>query len=319
MDVISLYYFSELSKELNMTQTANRLFISQQTLSNHVQRLEEYYGVQLLYRKPSLSLTCAGEHVLAFANEFNKGEMNLKDILNDIEHQERGVLRFGASTLRMNLCLPNVLPDFSARYPNVEIRITDTISSKLEPMVVEGDLDFALVLSGGANPLLVERHLMDDQIYLCVANSLLERYYDAKYIKELKEKSLHGASVKDFEKLPFCMLSNRIGRRIQSCFEEAGFRPRVYMDSTYTEISTNICFHRLACCFGTQMSIAGRSGQIPDDINIFPLYWQGAPMIQRLSLIRRKDRYLSHFLEYFEEILEQWASAVEEIQVERRA
>ena len=60
MDLISLYYFQELSKDLNMTKTAQRLYISQQTLSNHIQRLEQYYGVQLLYRKPSLSLTCAG-------------------------------------------------------------------------------------------------------------------------------------------------------------------------------------------------------------------------------------------------------------------
>ena len=41
MDLISLYYFSELAKDLHITRTANRLFISQQTLSNHIQRLDE--------------------------------------------------------------------------------------------------------------------------------------------------------------------------------------------------------------------------------------------------------------------------------------
>ena len=45
MDVTRLYNFSELAKDLHMTRTANRLFISQQTLRNHIQRLEEYYGV----------------------------------------------------------------------------------------------------------------------------------------------------------------------------------------------------------------------------------------------------------------------------------
>ena len=68
MDITSLYYFSELAKDLHMTRTANRLFISQQTLSNHILRLEEYYGTQLFYRNPSLSLTSAGEFVLAFAS-----------------------------------------------------------------------------------------------------------------------------------------------------------------------------------------------------------------------------------------------------------
>ena len=44
MDLVSLYYFQELSKDLNMTRTAQRLYISQQTLSNHIHRLEQHYG-----------------------------------------------------------------------------------------------------------------------------------------------------------------------------------------------------------------------------------------------------------------------------------
>ncbi len=41
MDLTSLYYFTELAKDLHITRTANRLYISQQTLSNHILRLEE--------------------------------------------------------------------------------------------------------------------------------------------------------------------------------------------------------------------------------------------------------------------------------------
>ena len=66
-----------------------------------------------------------------------KEQTNLKDILSDIEQQERGVLRFGASALRLNMCLPAVLPQFSARYPNVDIHITDTITPRLEPLVLD--------------------------------------------------------------------------------------------------------------------------------------------------------------------------------------
>ena len=81
MDLISLYYFSELAKDLHMTRTANRLFISQQTLSNHIKRLEESLNCELFERKPSLHLTCAGEAVLSFANHVNSEYTDLKDIL----------------------------------------------------------------------------------------------------------------------------------------------------------------------------------------------------------------------------------------------
>ena len=67
MELVSLYYFTELAKDLHMTRTAERLYVSQQTLSNHIARLESYYGTPLLYRKPALALTPAGEYVLSSA------------------------------------------------------------------------------------------------------------------------------------------------------------------------------------------------------------------------------------------------------------
>lgn len=312
MDLISLYYFSELAKDLHMTRTANRLFISQQTLSNHIQRLEDYYGTRLLHRKPSLSLTTAGEFVLGFADVVNKEQVNLKDILSDIAQQERGILRFGASALRLNMCLPAVLPEFSARYPNVELRITDTVTTRLEPLVLDGSLDFAITLNAEEHPKLVTQQLMDDQVYLCVADSLLQRCY-GESAQALKEKSLQGANVKDFSRLPFCIFENRMGRQINQCFDAANIVPRTYMTSTYTQVGTTVCFQRLAACFISQMSLVSQKNDIPPDINIFPLYHKGQPLTQRLSLIRMKDRYLSHYSKFFLAQLFQYFSNVERV------
>lgn len=316
MDLISLYYFSELAKDLHMTRTANRLFISQQTLSNHIQRLEDYYGTKLLHRKPSLSLTTAGEFVLGFADVMNKEQVNLKDILSDIAQQERGVLRFGASALRLNMCLPAILPAFSARYPNVDLRITDTVTARLEPLVLDGSLDFAVTLNGEEHPKLVTQLLMDDQVYLCVSDSLLQSCY-GETGQELKEKAVHGAEVKDFAKLPFCIFDNRMGRQINQCFEAANITPRAYITSTYTQIGTTVCFQRLAACFISQMSLVSQQKEIPGDINIFPLNYKGQPLSQRLSLIRMKDRYLSHYSKFFLDLLFQYFSGVERVRMER--
>lgn len=316
MDLISLYYFSELAKDLHMTRTANRLFISQQTLSNHIQRLEDYYGTKLLYRKPTLSLTTAGEFVLGFADVMNKEQVNLKDILSDIAQQERGVLRFGASNLRLNMCLPAILPQFSTRYPNVDIRITDAVTKQLEPLVLDGSLDFAVTLNGEEHPKLVNHQLMDDQVYLCVAESLLQSCC-GETVQELKEKAVHGAEVKDFAKLPFCIFDNRMGRQINQCFEAFNITPRAYITSTYTQIGTTVCFQRLAACFISQMSLVSQQKEIPEDINIFPLNYKGQPLSQRLSLIRMKDRYLSHYSKFFLDLLFQYFSGVERVRMER--
>ena len=316
MDLISLYYFSELAKDLHMTRTASRLFISQQTLSNHIQRLEDYYGTKLFHRKPALSLTTAGEFVLGFADVVNKEQVNLKDILSDISQQERGILRFGASNLRLNMCLPAILPQFSARYPNVDIRITDAVTARLEPLVLDGSLDFAVTLNGEEHPRLVSHQLMDDQVYLCMSDSLLQNCY-GETAQALKENAIRGADVKDFAKLPFCIFNNRMGRQINQCFEAVNIVPRAYITSTYTQVGTTVCFQRLAACFISQMSLVSQQKEIPEDINIFPLNYKGQPLAQRLSLIRMKDRYLSHYSKFFLDLLFQYFSGVEQVHMER--
>ena len=316
MDLISLYYFSELAKDLHMTRTASRLFISQQTLSNHIQRLEQYYGVQLFHRKPALALTTAGEVVLGFADAILKEHTNLRDILSDLEQQERGVLRFGASTLRLNMCLPAVLPAFTARYPNVSLRITDTVTAQLEPLVLNGSLDFAVTLNGEDSPRLVSHQMIDEQVYLCVADSLLRSCY-GEQAGPLKKKALVGARVEDFARLPFCVFDNQMGRHVNRCFEEARVVPRAYITTTYTQIATTVCFERLAACFCPQMSLATLRREIPPDINIFPLRYKNQPLTQRLCLIRLKDRYLTHYSKFFLDLLFQYFSEIERIDMSR--
>ena len=316
MELVSLYYFTELAKDLHMTRTAERLYISQQTLSNHVARLESYYGAPLLYRKPSLSLTPAGEYVLASAKNIIKEEANLKSILSDVEKEERGILRFGASTLRMNTSLPHILPKFSERFPLVELRVTDTISSELTKLVLDGELDLALTVSRKSDPQLAEDHMMDDQVYLCVADSLLQKYYGDK-AESLKACSADGAYLGNFSKLPFCLLENRIGEKIYECFAEAQVKPWPYITSTYTHISASVCFQRLAAAFIPHVCLAEQRKEIPKDINIFPLLYNGRPLFQPVNLIRLRDRYLPRPIRYFQDLLSGYLRAIERVHLER--
>ena len=61
MNITGLQYFLVTAEEMNFSRAAQRLFISQQSLSGSIQRLEKQYGVQLFERKPVLRLTEAGE------------------------------------------------------------------------------------------------------------------------------------------------------------------------------------------------------------------------------------------------------------------
>ena len=302
MDITSLYYFTEVAKDLNITKTANRLYISQQTLSNHIQRLEEYFGAPLLYRKPRLALTYAGEFVLDYARQCIKEETNLKDILSDLEHMERGVIHFGASPLRMH-SLTAILPDFSARYPHVELRLTNAVSKELAPMVAQGDLDFAIINhEPDDDPLLLSDKLISDQVYFCIADSLLEAHFGAR-AGEVRERSREGVCLRDFADVPVCIFDNFLGKKIQRSLDEAKFTPRRYLTSHYSQITTAIGFQGLAAFFATRVMLFGQNADARSKMNIFPLLYEEKPVTLDIFLMRNRQRYLTHYSKYFLELL----------------
>ena len=53
MNLLNLRYFLVAAEELNFTRAARRLYISQQSLSGHILKLENYFGVELFDRSPT--------------------------------------------------------------------------------------------------------------------------------------------------------------------------------------------------------------------------------------------------------------------------
>lgn len=315
MNIESLYYFSELARDLHITRTAERIHISQQTLSNHIMRLEDYYGVKLLNRHPKLSLTYAGEFVLRYSQQLIRENENLQDILADIKHEKRGLIAFGASTLRMNSCLPYILPVFTEKYPLVEIKLTEATTDILEKIVLAGDLDIAIALSQSENPNLIKKHMMWDQVYLCITDSLLKKtFHDDS--EKIKRKSRQGVNLADFAQLPFCILDNRLGDTIQNCFKEAGFTPLPYLTSQHIQIATAIGAKGVAAFFATRTSLLNQKDTFTEPVNAFPLINKGKPIIQDVQLIQHKDRYLSKQGLYFQELLLQYGQEIESLSIE---
>lgn len=317
MDFVSLYYFSELAKDLNMTKTANRLYLSQQTLSNHIQRLESYYDTPLFDRKPALRLTCAGEFVLAFAQDIGRGENELKGILADINRQERGVLRIAASAARSSQILPHILPDFFRRYPKVEVRFSQCVSAEQERLISSGSLDLGIVFPSEYSPDLIAEELLQDRIYLCVAESLLRQYYSASEISQLKKQAISGTGVKPFSRLPFSMQTNRLGQQIHDQFVREGVVPTTCFTAPSSIQTIPLCVEGVTACFCTHMTLADKPDRLGEHINIFPLADEGKPMVQALSLLRYRHRYLPHYFKYFMELLTQFCGNQETICISR--
>ena len=100
MNFLNLQYFVMAADEGNITRAAEKLNISQQSLSNHIANLEKTFQVELFVRKPSLTLTYAGERLYSHAVRILDIQSQIENEMKDISKHKNGVLRIGISYTR---------------------------------------------------------------------------------------------------------------------------------------------------------------------------------------------------------------------------
>ena len=313
MDFLSLYYFLELTKDLHFTNTAERLYISQQTLSNTISRLENELGVKLIERAAPKSLTNAGELVKKFAIETLNSEKNLKYMLEDISDEKRGEIFFGASALRMNTVIQELLPIFSQKYPLVTVHLKEDLSTELITEVENGELDIVILASNSRIESLPEENVFHDQVYYCIKDSLLEKHFADKKMEIIKE-SLSGIDFRKFVDIPTCILNTQIGKKLDNIFSDLNIKLPEYTICSSLQTSANIGLTGQAAFFATKTSLGLYSNTLSisdDNVYVFPIYYKGKPVRQYISLSTQKKQYQTQYLTYFKELLEEKLHSIE--------
>ncbi|WP_336809705.1 LysR family transcriptional regulator [Bosea sp. MMO-172] len=145
MDVRQLRCFIAVAEELHFGRAAERLGIAPPALSRQISTLEDELGVALLTRTTrQVAMTRAGLIMLEEA----------KGILVKMEHASRAVreaslssgkvLRVGAIDAASSSFVPEALMAFRARFPGIEIKFVEAITTALIQMLEAGKLDMAL-------------------------------------------------------------------------------------------------------------------------------------------------------------------------------
>ena len=302
MELESLNYFMETVKSLSITETSERLFISQQTLSNHIRRVEDYYGTRLFNRQPRLQLTAAGQEVLKYAETIFSDEKRLLAVLADLGNSDSGLITIGVTSPRCNAYLPQVLEKYNALYPKVLVSTIESTNNELERLIQKNQLDFAVgAYIEGTYPNIPSHSTHEDPIYFCVSDRLLYKYYTPGETKFLKENSLKGADMSNFSRIPFMIptIQNRLGERVMQCFQAARCTPDIHYTSKHTTMIIPLCNRGLAAGFTSHMNLCNWLPQLARDVNVFPLCQNGKPVTTSITLIYHKQRYLNHFVKDF--------------------
>ncbi len=310
MDTASLQFFAEAAKDLNFTKTAKRLFISQQNLSNHIARLEEYYGVKLFERKPRLSLSYSGEVLLAYANNFRIEQDNLFNVLADIREKEKGSLRIGCSLLRTSIAMPNLAERFAQDYPNVELHFFHHHTRQLAEMMLLGELDFSVSVDKIVHPSLLSIPLFKDTVYLMVSEKLLQKYFGGR-AEELIKRSLPGASLKDFISLPFTnVLSSSL---FEDCFTYSGLKPNFIITTTYPLFFMQNYYENIAASIITRTIYLHLRTHVSPGILFFPIIPPANLPLHDIAFIRNRKKHFTQYGQHFLNMTTQYFRDLEEM------
>lgn len=250
MTFASLEYFIMVAREHSFTRAAERLHITQQTLSSHIAALEKELGCQLLLRRIPLELTYAGQVFLKHAQDIQTRREAMLQELGDIAHKEKGCLRIGIAHTRGHTIMPELICRYQQCYPLVQIQLVEASNDELHKKLLDGQIDLAIANFREDLQGIELRDFYQEEVVLLVADRLLDRVYGENKEQVLEQVRQSGAlhALKD---CPFILnnqtdIAGRIGRQLMA---QADFYPDVRAESNNIETLVDLCLRGGGACF----------------------------------------------------------------------
>lgn len=167
MDVRQLQALVAVADHGSFTAAADALATVQSNVSAHVARLERELGVTLVNRAEG-RLTEEGEAVVERARRI---EAELDALVADVTSlgaEVTGRVRLGIIGTTARWLAPRILEAMGERHPAVAVVMVDATSTSLEPQLVNGRLDLAVVNLPLDHPDLVTEPLFAEDLLLFV-------------------------------------------------------------------------------------------------------------------------------------------------------
>ena len=175
MNFRKLKIFYETAKHLNMTRVAKEMYISQPSISQSINELENDLGVKLFDRiGKKLYLTHEGEVFLNYTRRI----LNLYDesikVIKDFDSNKAGKIVIGASTTIGIYILPEIIRKFSNEYSDIEISLIIENSKIIEGLILDNKIDFAFIEGDNSEEIIKEVIWKDELVFICGDKSSLK-------------------------------------------------------------------------------------------------------------------------------------------------
>jgi len=140
-----LNVFLVAAETLNFTHAAQLLRVTQPSISQHIQALEEHFGVPLFIRAGrNIELTDAGAALIPLAREMVYLAIHIDETMASLKGEVYGHLVVGCSSSTGRYILPKLLAGFHRLYPQVRVTCHVSSSTDVMQMLEEGKVHIVL-------------------------------------------------------------------------------------------------------------------------------------------------------------------------------
>ncbi len=233
MDLKQLEYIVAIEKYGTMTEAAGQLFITPSALNQQLLKLEKELDIPLFTRnRRHMTPTEAGRVYLEAAKQMLALRQATYSHLQDLADCQTGSFEVGLTFEHSSDLFARIYPQFHKKYPGISIQCHQMLVPEMLDMLVSGQLDLAFILSGKPEIYNVEYIPLSEENLLLGIPRSHPLACKAQHPKDpcvtldlslLKEDSFATA------------LKNSTMRTelIDPIFEQAGFHPRIMMESSF--------------------------------------------------------------------------------------
>lgn len=130
----------------SISRAAEKLLLSQPSVSLQIKALERELGAQLFERRgPRITLTHDGQRLLELARPLVEAIDSLEDAFSSLrESEERGVVNIAAGGSTIQYLLPPFVEKYTREHPQVDVRLHNVTGKSGLELLREGEVDFAI-------------------------------------------------------------------------------------------------------------------------------------------------------------------------------
>lgn len=162
-----LKVFYAVANRLSFTKAANELNISQPAVTKHIKEIENQLNTKLFDRKgTTIQLTESGKILFVYAEKNRQLYRDLEFAIAQLNKQEKGKLKIGASTTIAQYILPEILAKFNSYYKDINIELVTHNSEDIATLLKSGKIDLGIVEGESKSSYFDYQKFKKDEIVL---------------------------------------------------------------------------------------------------------------------------------------------------------